>query len=152
MSQKFERRVLQRTYTYDNGDYVLALDIGKASVDCDLGFDKGHLHVTVFHPNGEMVGEFSVPIRERIKDKPTYQYKNGIITLEAKLDNETDSNNFNTESVTDTEQEEVREKVEEDVEKSESASEDVKDDREPASEEADTDEVEEQDSDEDVEE
>lgn len=151
MSQKFERRVLQRTYTYDNGDYVLALDLGKAGVECDLGFDKGHLHVTVFHPNGEMVGEFSVPIRERIKDNPTYQYKNGIITLEAKLDSETESNNFNTESVTDTEQEEVTENEEEDVGKSEGTSEDVKDDSEPASEEAATDDVEE-DCDEDVEE
>lgn len=99
MSQKLERQVLQRTYTYDNGDYLLVLDLGRTGLNCDLGFDRGHLHVTVYHPNRGMIGEFSVPVRKRIKGEPEYKHNNGVITLEAKIDRGSKASNFDSEDI-----------------------------------------------------
>lgn len=107
MSQKLERQVLQRTYTYDNGDYLMMLDLGRTDLDCDLDFDRGHLHVTVYHPDRGMIGEFSVPVRERIEGGPEYKHHNGIITLKAQLDTETDANNFDNDEDAYSEAEEI---------------------------------------------
>lgn len=91
MNQKVERQTLQRSYTYEDGDYVMVLDLGQFGLDCDVDFDRGHLHITVFKPHSNnILGEFSVPIRERIEPDPEYSYNNGVITLRGKVDSKED--------------------------------------------------------------
>lgn len=104
-----ERQLLQRTYIYDDGTYILVIDILEPDAAATLSYEEGHLKATI-RTHSDYLGDLSIPIRHRIEDDPTYYHNNGIITLEGKLqeepDNEIDNGTLPDDEESDSEDEE----------------------------------------------